>query len=169
MFNAYMNEQDVPSAKEAEAFVTVGEQRYNLLNAKNFEGKANISTKEIPVLGKIISGRKPTGMVVQAKMTVYKCSEMFDRIVTEYKNTGHLPVFELQTTNNDAATCMGRSTKVYHNCVIDGDVLLSMFDAEGGFVEPGDQFLCCGLFQPGILQGAVLPVTSQRRRETAAN
>ena len=26
-----------------------------------------------------------------------------------------------------------------------------------------------GLFQPGILQGAVLPVTSQRRRETAAN
>ena len=50
MFNAYMNEQDVPSAKEAEAFVTVGEQRYNLLNAKNFEGKANISTKEIPVL-----------------------------------------------------------------------------------------------------------------------
>ena len=128
MLNAYMNEQDVPSAKEAEAFVTVGEQRYNLLNAKNFEGKANISTKEIPVLGKIISGRKPTGMVVQAKMTVYKCSEMFDRIVTEYKNTGHLPVFELQTTNNDAATCMGRSTKVYHNCVIDGDVLLSMFD-----------------------------------------
>lgn len=85
MLNAYMNEQDVPSAKEAEAFVTVGEQRYNLLNAKNFEGKANISTKEIPVLGKIISGRKPTGMVVQAKMTVYKCSEMFDRIVTEYK------------------------------------------------------------------------------------
>ena len=63
MFNAYMNEQDVPSAKEAEAFVTVGEQRYNLLNAKNFEGKANISTKEIPVLGKIISGRKPTGSV----------------------------------------------------------------------------------------------------------
>ena len=50
MFNAYINEQDVPSAKEAEAFVTVGEQRYNLLNAKNFEGKANISTKEIPVL-----------------------------------------------------------------------------------------------------------------------
>lgn len=148
MFNAYMNEQDVPSAKEAEAFVTVGEQRYNLLNAKNFEGKANISTKEIPVLGKIISGRKPTGMVVQAKMTVYKCSEMFDRIVTEYKNTGHLSVFELQTTNNDAATCMGRSTKVYHNCVIDGDVLLSMFDAEGGFVEQEINFYAADYSSP---------------------
>ena len=142
MLNAYMNEQDVPSAKEAEAFVTVGEQRYNLLNAKNFEGKANISTKEIPVLGKIISGRKPTGMVVQAKMTVYKCSEMFDRIVTD------LPVFELQTTNNDAATCMGRSTKVYHNCVIDGDVLLSMFDAEGGFVEQEINFYAADYSSP---------------------
>ena len=39
MLNAYMNEQDVPSAKEAEAFVTVGEQRYNLLNAKNLRAR----------------------------------------------------------------------------------------------------------------------------------
>ena len=100
------------------------------------------------MLGKIISGRKPTGMVVQAKMTVYKCSEMFDRIVTEYKNTGHLPVFELQTTNNDAATCMGRSTKVCHNCVIDGDVLLSMFDAEGGFVEQEINFYAADYSSP---------------------
>ena len=47
MLNAYMNEQDVPSAKEAEAFVTVGEQRYNLLNAKNFEGTGYVSAMRL--------------------------------------------------------------------------------------------------------------------------
>lgn len=152
MLSTYMNEQDVPSAKEAEAFVTIGGRRYNALNAKNFEGKANISTKEIPVLGKIISGRKPNGMVIQGKMTVYKCSEMFDRLVTEYKNTGHLPVFEIQTTNDDAATCMGRSTKIYHDCVIDGDVLLSMFDAEGGFIEQEISFYAADYSSPESYQ-----------------
>lgn len=148
MLSTYMNEQDVPSAKEAECYVTIDGRRYNALNAKNFEAKANISTKEIPVLGKIISGRKPTGMVIKGKMTVYKCSEMFDRVVTEYKNTGHLPVFEIQTTNNDASTCMGRSTKIYTDCVIDGDVLLSMFDAEGGFIEQDIEFYAADYSSP---------------------
>lgn len=148
MLSTYMNEQDVPSAKEAECFVTIGGRRYSALNAKNFEAKASISTEEIPVLGKIISGRKPTGMVIQGKMTVYKCSEMFDRIVTEYKNTGCLPTFEIQTTNNDASTCMGRSTKVYTDCVIDGDVLLSMFDAEGGFIEQEINFYAADYTSP---------------------
>ena len=148
MLNTYMNEQDVPSAKEAECFVTIEGRRYSALNAKNFEAKATISTEEIPVLGKIISGRKPTGMVIQGKMTVYKCSEMFDRVVTEYKNTGHLPTFDIQTTNNDAATCMGRSTKIYTGCVIDGDVLLSMLDAAGGFIEQEINFYAADYSSP---------------------
>lgn len=148
MSNTYMNEQDVPSAKEAEAFVTIDGRRYSALFAKNFEGKANISTKEIPLLGKIISGRKPAGMTIKGKMTVYKCTEIFDELVTKYKNTGHLPVFEIQTTNNDAATCMGRSTKIYNDCVIDGDVLLSMFDAEGGFIEQEINFYAMDYSSP---------------------
>ena len=30
---------------------------------------------------------------------------------------------------------IGKDTKIYNDCVIDGDVLLSMFDAEGEFIE----------------------------------
>lgn len=148
MNGTYMNEQDIPSAKEAECYVTIEGRRYSALNAKNFEGKANISTKELPVLGKIIAGRKATGMTIKGKMTVYKCSEMFDRVVTEYKNTGRLPVFEIQTTNADKSTCMGRSTKIYEDCVIDGDVLLSMFDAEGGFIEQDIEFYAADYSSP---------------------
>lgn len=148
MPGTYMNEQDVPSAKEAEAFVTIDGRRYPALFAKNFEGKANLSSKEIALLGKIIKGRKVTGMEVKCKMTIYKCTEIFDKLVTKYKDTGHLPVFEVQTTNNDEATCMGRSTKVYKGCVIDGDVLLSMFDAEGGFIEQEINFYAMDYSSP---------------------
>ena len=43
---------------------------------------------------------------------------------------------------------MGRSTKVYKDCVIDGDVLLSMFDAEGGFIEQEINFYAMDYSSP---------------------
>ena len=61
--------------------------------------------------------------------------ESVDELMERYKNTGLLPTFDIQTTNEDPATSIGRSTKIYTDCVIDGDVLLSMFDADGDFVE----------------------------------
>jgi hypothetical protein len=108
-----------------------------MFNAKNFEATASVSLADVPRLGTTIKGKKASGMEVKLSFTVYKCSEMFDDIIETYKNTGVLPTFEAQVTAHDAATAMGRSTKIYHDCVIDGDVLLSAFDADGGLRASG--------------------------------
>ncbi len=129
-----MNTQDAPSTKLAELFCTINGRRYSMLNATKFEANANISLGDVKRLGTMITGKKATGMEIKWSMTVYKCSEQFDNLVEEFKNTGILPVFECQVTSEDNATCMGRSTKVYKDCVIEGDVLLSMFDADGDFI-----------------------------------
>jgi hypothetical protein len=60
---------------------------------------------------------------------------MFDDLIETFKNTGILPTFDCQVTQEDKASSVGRSTKVYTGCIIDGDVLLSMFDADGEFIE----------------------------------
>lgn len=130
-----MSAQDAPSTKLAEFFCTVNGRRYSMLNAKKFEANANITLSDVKRLGTMITGKKASGMEIKFSMTVYKCSEMFDNLVEEFKNTGILPVFECQVTSEDNATCMGRSTKVYKDCVIEGDILLSMFDADGEFIE----------------------------------
>ena len=78
---------------------------------------------------------KPVGATIKFKMTIYHCTEVFDEVVETYKNTGLMPTFDIQVTNEDPATSVGRSTKTYTDCVIDGDILLSMFDADGEFVE----------------------------------
>lgn len=135
MVKQFLNSQDAPSAKEAEAFCTIGTRRYSMFNAKSAEVNASISLADVPRLGTTIKGKKANGLEVKVSMTVYKCSEMFDDVVTTYKDTGVLPTFDLQITSHDAATSMGRSTKTYYDCVIDGDVLLSMFDADGEFIE----------------------------------
>lgn len=132
---SYMPANDAPSAKLATCFVTVGDRRYAMLIAKDFEGKMAVETKEVPALGRTIKGVKPVGGTIKFKMTVYKCTEIFDEIVEQYKNTGLMPTFDIQTTNEDPATSVGRSSKVYTDCIIDGDVLLSMFDADGEFIE----------------------------------
>ena len=135
MGNTFLNPQDVPSAKLAEFFCTVDGRRYSMLNAKNFEAKASVSNSDVPRLGSMITGKKTNGLEVKLSFTVYKCSPMFDNIIETYKNTGVMPTFECQVTSEDGATSIGKDTKIYSDCVIDGDVLLSMFDAEGEFIE----------------------------------
>ena len=131
----FFNAQDAPRTKDAELFCDIGDRRYSMLNAKNCEANASISLADVKRLGTPITGKKAIGMEVKLTMTVYKCSEMFDDMVETFKNTGVLPTFEVQVTSYDAATSMGRSTKKYYDCIIDGDVLLSMVDADGEFIE----------------------------------
>ena len=127
--------QDAPSTKMAEAYITIGTRRYSAFHAKNVKVNANVSTQSVPVLGRTIPGRKATGMEVKIDMTVYKCTEIFDDLLLNFKKSHVLPTFDLLIASEDPATKIGRSSKMYKACVIDGDVLLSMFDSDGNFVE----------------------------------
>lgn len=132
---SFLNPNDVPSSRLATLYCHVGGHRYGMLNAKDFEAKANVSLADVPILGKTIKGKKPNGLEIKIKMTLYKCSDMFDKLVEEYKNTGVLPTFIAEVASADPATSIGMSTKNYYECIIDGDVLLSAFDADGDFIE----------------------------------
>ena len=135
MGNTFFKADDAQSAKEAEFFCTIGTRRYSMLNAKNFEAKASVSLADVKTLGRLITQKKANGLEVKLTFTVYKCSPMFDNIIETYKNTGVLPRFECQVTQEDKASNIGRDTKIYKDCIINGDVLLSMFDADGEFIE----------------------------------
>ena len=142
MSNAYMPANDAPSAKLATCFVTFPEnspihanQRFAMLMAKNFEAKANLESVKVPALGRTVNGYKSGNMDIKFSMTVYHCTEIFDDVVEEFKNTGVMPTFDIQVTNEDPATSVGASTNTYTGCILDGEVLLSMFDADGEFIE----------------------------------
>lgn len=148
MPNATMNAQDAVSAHLAECFVTMNGTRYSMLMAKNFEGKASINTEEVPRLGNIVIGHKAQTVALAFSMTIYKCTEIFDDVMEEFIKTGVMPTFTIQTSNEDPATSVGRSTKIYNDCVLDGDVLMSMFDAEGDFVEQEIEGYCDSITRP---------------------
>ena len=130
-----MATNDAPVAKYAEVFVTLKGKRYAMLMCKNFEGKASISNQDVPRMGSIIMGKKPTSVELSFTMTIYKCTEIFDDVLDEFMSTGVMPTMDIQTSNEDPATSMGRTSKVYNDCVLDGDVLLSLAGSEDDFIE----------------------------------
>ena len=130
-----MATNDAPVAKFAEVFVTLNGKRYAMLMCKNFEGKASISNQDVPRMGSIIMGKKPTTVELSFSMTIYKCTEIFDDVLDTFIKTGVMPTMDIQTSNEDPATSMGRTTKVYNDCVLDGDVLLSLAGSEDDFIE----------------------------------
>ena len=109
---------------------------------------ASINTKEVYRLGNPVIGHKAQTIALAFSMTVYKCTEIFDQVVEDFIKTGVMPTFDIQTSNDDPATSVGRSTKIYNNCVLDGDVLLSMFNAEGDFVEQTLEGYCDSFTRP---------------------
>lgn len=133
--NKKMQQEYAASQKMATCFANVKDRRYEIFFARNFEGKLNVTTKEVPMLGRIMDGRRATAVKGQFKLTIYRLTDMFSEIVLEYLNTGVLPTFDIQVTEEDPATPMGRSTKIYSGCMIDGDVLLSVFNDTGDFIE----------------------------------
>lgn len=148
MLNPIMNTQDAVSANFAECFVTINGIRHSMLMAKEFEGKVTVNTKELYRLGAVVIGHKAQTAVLAFSMTIYKCTEIFDDVIEQFINTGVMPTFTIQTSNEDPATSVGRSTKIYNDCVLDGDVLLSMFNAEGEFVEQSIEGFCDSVSRP---------------------
>lgn len=135
MSRTVMNTEDAVFAKEAEVFVTIDNRRYKMLMCKDFEGTAKITTKEVPKIGTLTRGHKPAFIDLAFKMTIYKCTEIFDDVIEKFLETGVMPRFQVQTSNDDPASKVGRSTKVYNDCILDGDVLLSAVNSDDSFVE----------------------------------
>lgn len=135
MGQTFMNEQDSPNKRLGEVYATIDGVRKCMCMVKDFEANANIKTFDVKCIGKPISGKKAGSMTVKLTMTIYKCTEIFDDVVEKFKTSGVLPTIDVQATNSDPASSAGTSTKIYRNCVIDGDVLLNAISQDDGNIE----------------------------------
>lgn len=130
-----MNPQDAPNAKLAEGFITIGNNRYNMFSAKNFEAVDSVTNADVNSIGRLRTGHKAVGLDGSFSMTIYHVTAIFEKIIKEFEETGVMPTFDIQVTSYDPATSIGTDTKIYTGCQIDGDIKLSDFDAEGEFRE----------------------------------
>ena len=136
--NELMRTEDASLSKFAVVhMITEDNRRLKMLMCKNFEAKANVKTKALPRMGATVEAHRATGVTLSLKMTIYKCTEEFDKMVDNFIKTGVMPKFQIQCTNEDPSTVgtIGRSDKVYNGCILDGDVLLSLAGSEEDYIE----------------------------------
>lgn len=139
MNNITMKAKDSISAKMAECFVTIDGNRYNFMQAINFEAKFEKTKTEVPILGKTGSGNKSTGWKGTGSATFHYNTSIFREMMQKYKDTGEDAYFEIQVTNNDPTSAAGRQTVVFVDCNIDGGIL-SKFDADGEYLDEDMDF-----------------------------
>lgn len=129
MNNITMKAKDSISAKLAECFVTVGNNRYNFMQAINLEANFEKTKSEVPILGKTGRGHKSTGWNGTGSATFHYNTSIFRQMMEDFKNTGNDVYFDIQITNDDPTSAAGRQTVVLVGCNIDGGIL-AKFDAD---------------------------------------
>lgn len=139
MANIVMNAKDSVSAKLAQCFITIGDDRYNFMQAINFEAKFERTKTEVPILGKTGYGNKSTGWKGSGSAKFHYNSSVFRELMLKYKDTGEDMYFDIQVTNEDPTSAAGRQTVVFLGCNIDGGIL-SKFDADGEYLDEDMDF-----------------------------
>lgn len=134
-----MKSKDTICASLAECFVTVGTRRYNFMQAIKLEASFEKTKTEVPILGKTGKGNKATGWKGTGSATFHYNTSIFRQMMLEYKNTGQDTYFEMQITNEDPASEVGRQTVILMDCNIDGGVL-AKFDADGEYLDEDMDF-----------------------------
>lgn len=134
-----MNAKDAVSASLAECFITIDGNRYNFMQAINLEANFEKSKTEVPILGKTGKGNKSTGWRGTGSATFHYNTSIFRELLYRYKNTGEDIYFDIQVTNEDPTSSVGRQTVILKDCNIDGGIL-AKFDANADYLEEDMDF-----------------------------
>lgn len=137
--NVKMNAKDAVSAKLAECFITIGDDRYNFMQIINFEASFEKTKTEVPILGKTGVGNKSTGWKGTGSGTFHYNTSIFRKMMANFKDTGEDVYFDIQVTNDDPASAAGRQTMTFIDCNIDGGIL-AKFDADGEYLDEDMDF-----------------------------
>lgn len=137
--NVTMRAKDTISAALAECFITIGTRRYNFMQAIDLEAKFEKTKTEVPILGKTGKGNKATGWKGTGSATFHYNTSIFRQMMLDYKDTGQDTYFEMQITNEDPTSEVGRQTIILKDCNIDGGIL-AKFDADADYLDEDMDF-----------------------------
>lgn len=134
-----MNAKDSVSASLAECFVTIDGNRYNFMQAINLEANFEKTKTEVPILGKTGKGNKSTGWSGSGSATFHYNTSIFRELLYKFKETGEDIYFDIQITNEDPTSAVGRQTIILKDCNMDGGIL-AKFDADGEYLDEDMDF-----------------------------
>lgn len=121
-----MEASDVISSKLGMAYVIVNGNRYKLFQAKQIDTKYDKEKKKVNILGRVSAGNKAVGGSGTGKMTIYKNTDLFTKMILKYMNDGEDTYFDLMIVNYDPTSKAGKRVLIAKKCNIDGGDMASL-------------------------------------------
>lgn len=134
-----MNAKDSVSASLAECFVSIEGERYRFMQAIDLEAKVEKTKTEVPILGRTGKGNKASGWKGSGKAKFHYNTSIFRELLYKYKETGEDIYFDIQVTNEDPTSGVGRQTVILKDCNLDGGIL-TKFDADAEYLDEEADF-----------------------------
>lgn len=117
------------SASLAECFITVDGRRINLMQAMSIQATAEKQKTEIGVLGSSGKKHKSTSWVGSGTLKLYYNQSVLRKYLKDFKDTGLDFYFEIQVTNEDPTSELGRQTTILKECNLD-KMDIALFDVD---------------------------------------
>lgn len=127
---AYLLARDTVNGAEGSIVITQNGQNIVVANMKNIKPTAGIQSEDMRVIGTRTIQNKNNGVKLTGTGNVYYGTDLFRDMVLQYINTGVMPQFDIQITNNDPQTTIGSEVTAYYGCTLIGDIPLSILDTE---------------------------------------
>ena len=131
-----MSNQTTMNAKEAvfgglaECYITINGRRYNFMSMTEFESKWEVNIADVPILGKVGMGHKAAGGSGTWSGTAHYNQSVFREMANEYQKTGVMPYFDIQVSNDDPTSTVGRQTIILRGCLCDSFILAKFESGE---------------------------------------
>ena len=134
---AIMNGKDAISGSLGKCFITIGNNRYNFMQAISLEASMEKTKTEVPILGKTGKGNKATGWKGTGSAKFHFNTSIFRELLQNYARTGEDMYFDIQIVNEDPTSSVGKQTIMLIGCNMDSG-LIAKFDADADYLE--DEF-----------------------------
>lgn len=132
--NAVMNAKDAVYGSLATCYVTINGRRMNFMHMTEFESKWEMNITDVPILGKVGMGHKVAGGKGSWSGKAHYNQSHMRAVADTYQKTGVMPYFEIQVTNEDPTSAVGRQTITHRDCLFDS-VILAKYQAGEEILE----------------------------------
>ena len=124
-----MHARNAISAKMAECYITIDGNRYNFMSAINLEATYEKSKTKVPILGRQNRGNKSVGGEITGSAEFHLNTSIWRELAYRFQETGEDIYFDIQITNEDVTSEIGRQTVILCDCNLDSTLLVA-FDAD---------------------------------------
>lgn len=127
---SYLLAKDTVNGAEGKIFVTIDGKNMEVACMRNITTNAEIQSNDMRVIGTRTIQNKNNGAKLTGTGNIYYGTNLFTDMVLQYIQTGVMPEFDIQITNNDPATSIGTQSIAYYGCTLTGTIPLSILNDE---------------------------------------